>query len=551
VHCDFKPGNAFLNRDGKVKVLDFGIARAAPSLLEKGDATLFDAGQLGAVSPAYASLEMLQRAPPDIRDDVYAFACVAYELLTGLHPYQRIDAAKAHQTGLKPRPIRKLSRTQWRALRQGLAFRRADRSPTIDSIVSQLVVPPNRAKIWIAAAAACLGVAAIVAGLMWKWPEVQHLAAQVHLPSAFAPSQHPVAAAPPANAAPQPTADQSSSVPPPVRSADSTATGQQPTFAHSEMPDRDLNEALVSPEPTVAWAAKIEGLIAARIAANGPSDSMVMSARNTAARVFVAAAAQARARKQLDEATVLLNKARSFDDRSSEVVSESIALERERSAQTTPVPSAAPSSVAATPVTTVATAEQKLAGFEMLKEQFETQSGAGDVSGATVSAARLTRANPGSAYVSREVPQILMSAYLHLSKMQFTAGRLEECLKTLEDGRRRFARSPELKDAQERYVAVADAYDHISSAVTLNVDSWKQTLSGLRTAEGPDFDTAAQMLAQTLADRIADHRAANRQPVADKLFEQGKQIFPDYAAMLSRGTAGVLSATPIAVDEPN
>jgi hypothetical protein len=57
------------------------------------------------------------------------------------------------------------------------------------------------------------------------------------------------------------------------------------------------------------------------------------------------------------------------------------------------------------------------------------------------------------------------------------------------------------------------------------------------------------MLAQTLADRIADHRAANRQPVADKLLEQGKQIFPDYAAILARGTAGVLSATPIAVNE--
>ena len=44
VHCDFKPSNAFLCRDGKVKVLDFGIARAAPSLMEKGDTTKFDAG---------------------------------------------------------------------------------------------------------------------------------------------------------------------------------------------------------------------------------------------------------------------------------------------------------------------------------------------------------------------------------------------------------------------------------------------------------------------------------------------------------------------------
>ncbi len=112
VHCDFKPGNAFLGRDGKVKVLDFGIARAAPSLLEKGDATLFDAGQLGAISPAYASLEMLQRETPDVRDDVYAFSCVAYELLTGVHPYQRIDAVKAFQSGLQPRPIRKVACAQ-------------------------------------------------------------------------------------------------------------------------------------------------------------------------------------------------------------------------------------------------------------------------------------------------------------------------------------------------------------------------------------------------------------------------------------------------------
>ena len=127
VHCDFKPSNAFLGRDGKVKVLDFGIARAAPTLLEKGDTTKFDAGQLGAVSPAYASLEMLHREQPDVRDDVYAFACVAYELLTGVHPYQRLDAMKAFEMELQPRPIRKLSRSQWRALRQGLAFRRADR----------------------------------------------------------------------------------------------------------------------------------------------------------------------------------------------------------------------------------------------------------------------------------------------------------------------------------------------------------------------------------------------------------------------------------------
>jgi hypothetical protein len=57
------------------------------------------------------------------------------------------------------------------------------------------------------------------------------------------------------------------------------------------------------------------------------------------------------------------------------------------------------------------------------------------------------------------------------------------------------------------------------------------------------------MLAQTLADRIADQRVAKREAVADKLLEQGKQIFPDYGTILGRGTAGVLPATQIAVDD--
>ena len=135
IHCDFKPGNAFLGRDGRVKVLDFGIARAAPTTVtDNAEPTLFDAGLLGAVSPAYASCEMLRRESPDVRDDVYSFACVVYELLSGAHPFQRIDAIKAFQSGLEPRPIPKLSRTQWRALKQGLALSRAERCPSIDAL---------------------------------------------------------------------------------------------------------------------------------------------------------------------------------------------------------------------------------------------------------------------------------------------------------------------------------------------------------------------------------------------------------------------------------
>ena len=149
VHSDFKPGNAFLCDDGTMKVLDFGIARAvkAPGTGKAtntdgaddgSDKTYFDAGQLGALTPAYASLEMLQGEPPDPRDDIYALACVAYELLTGYHPFSRKSAAKAQEAGLVPAPIKSLKRRQMRGLLRGLAFDRDRRSPDVDTFIEEI-----------------------------------------------------------------------------------------------------------------------------------------------------------------------------------------------------------------------------------------------------------------------------------------------------------------------------------------------------------------------------------------------------------------------------
>jgi len=83
VHSDLKPGNAFLCNDGTVKILDFGIARAVKNpVTGETEKTLFDPGQLGALTPAYASYEMLEGEEPDTRDDIYALGCMAYELFT-------------------------------------------------------------------------------------------------------------------------------------------------------------------------------------------------------------------------------------------------------------------------------------------------------------------------------------------------------------------------------------------------------------------------------------------------------------------------------------
>ena len=165
VHSDFKPGNCFVTRDDVIKVFDFGIARAAKIKGDlSGEETVFDPGELGALTPAYASLEMLEGDEPDARDDIYALACVAYELLAGKHPFGKLSADKARDKQLKPEAIKGVSRRQWRGLQKGLAFARADRSASVDEFIEDLRPRTiNKTPIAIGVAAALAAVAVGVA----------------------------------------------------------------------------------------------------------------------------------------------------------------------------------------------------------------------------------------------------------------------------------------------------------------------------------------------------------------------------------------------------
>jgi serine/threonine protein kinase len=180
VHSDFKPANAFLTQDGVVKVFDFGIARAAHQGDKAGGTvTVFDAGTLGALTPAYASCEMIDGAEPDVRDDVYAIACVAYELLTGRHPFDRKSAAQARTARLVPaRPVG-LNRSQWRALKRGLAFRREQRSASAIELLNGLLPPKRSPTVYVGAAVAALAV--IVVAIVLVPRELQNLRQQQRL----------------------------------------------------------------------------------------------------------------------------------------------------------------------------------------------------------------------------------------------------------------------------------------------------------------------------------------------------------------------------------
>lgn len=133
VHSDFKPGNAFLLDDGTVKLLDFGIARASKTKADaEGESTVFDPGQLGALTPAYATIEMFEGQDPDPRDDIYALAAVSYELYTGKHPFNKMSAVKAKEKNLKPAPVAKLNKRQNKTLLKALALHRDDRLGSVE-----------------------------------------------------------------------------------------------------------------------------------------------------------------------------------------------------------------------------------------------------------------------------------------------------------------------------------------------------------------------------------------------------------------------------------
>ena len=112
VHGDLKPGNVLLT-DAGVKVIDFGLTSRPGTV---------------ALTPRYASPQLLAQQTPRPADDVYALACVAYEALSGRHPFAGADRLDSARTPPPRQP--EFSSAQYAALLRGLSAERADRTQT-------------------------------------------------------------------------------------------------------------------------------------------------------------------------------------------------------------------------------------------------------------------------------------------------------------------------------------------------------------------------------------------------------------------------------------
>jgi tetratricopeptide (TPR) repeat protein len=131
VHRDLKPGNVLVDREGQVKLLDFGIAKALDPLEhrpgeESGHTTV--AGQRP-YTPHYASPEQIRGEPVSTATDIYSLGVLLYQMLTGTRPTGRkaTTPAEAARSVLEDEPTRpsRLSPTeavdpQWLATRKKL-----------------------------------------------------------------------------------------------------------------------------------------------------------------------------------------------------------------------------------------------------------------------------------------------------------------------------------------------------------------------------------------------------------------------------------------------
>lgn len=269
VHGDINPQNIFITNEGEVRVLNFGSSH---KLLRNAGLSL----RGPAATPGYASCQMLEGQQPDARDDLFAFACVAYLLLAGQHPFPGRTSIEARARRVRPSRPSELTGRQWRILREGLRWERDRRpadvqkwldrfglaaaAPRLPPLPTLMDAPAPR-NYGIAPTAAVIALLALLAaGGYWAATNYDSLA-RIFMPptpvvtqEAPPPSMAEPAPAPRANPTPAPAAAAPASTAP--ASAARTAAAPVPVPAAPPPSKPGPRTAAITPAPTSETSAR-------------------------------------------------------------------------------------------------------------------------------------------------------------------------------------------------------------------------------------------------------------------------------------------------------